>query len=69
MDGGEAVSAALFSVSTSHCIYCDHKESDISAIGCNDAMERHYWDKHYNQATRDKLRAAGQQPTRIGRKP
>lgn len=63
------MSESLFPVMTAHCIYCDHKETDVSGTGSSDALERHYWDKHYDQATRDKLRALGQQPSRIGRKP
>ena len=63
------MSGELFPVLTAHCIYCPHKETDLSGTGSSDALERHYWDEHYDHETRAKLRSAGQRPERIGKKP
>lgn len=63
------MSAALFETYTSHCYFgCEHVVIDVDPVASNDTMERHYWDAHYTQAERDKLRAAGQPPSRIGQK-
>lgn len=60
----------LFGMFTTHCFYdCRHKTVEANMTGSSDAMERHYWDAHYDQASRDKLRAEGQLAERIGEKP
>lgn len=61
------MSAALFETYTTHCFYgCPHVVVDSDPIRSNDTMERHYWDNHYAQEERDRLRAAGQPLTHIG---
>lgn len=53
-----------------HCFYsCGHKTVDRNTTGSSDAMERHYWDEHYDQATRDELRAKGHPAERMGETP
>lgn len=58
---------ALFKMFTAHCFFgCGHTTTEATTAGSSDAMERHYWDAHYSQETRDWLHAAGQRQERIG---
>lgn len=61
------MSGTLFDLTTVHCFYnCGHKVQG-NAGESSDAMERHYWDRHYEPKAKENLIAAGQSPERIGK--
>lgn len=58
----------MFQTLITHCFYgCGHIEQDLTTTGSSDAMEGHYWDKHYDPAARSQVLTAGQAPARIGK--